>query len=370
MSVRKPFFFSTKTKSKSKSKSKSKCTLYSFVLAHFKKSNLGVLKNRIISNNSHNPPATVTVVVGKKTKVVEATSEALSSSSVFQEILNCFIFFGASLRVCFQKELQGADGYVELDSTVIKGRKQLVRVYFPHFINRPNIHISAHVREEAELSATNRNTEVSVKEKKHKEAKRTAMNSNKKDLTKDFMLEAGTRMVFRHILDGGSFRGVVAGPLLLEMKRDKSLVNLIQPLCSRDRTIVTKLVSPKLLLIEMNQDLFWKLLQECYKNQLGKNWILKKLKQVTYCRQITFVSETGRETKMTEDVFFSYLGQIVVIKSVFFSYRERPRKETLCCCPNDNFSGRRSQTELASHSVGTQLCLHHQSPANIRSSSS
>jgi len=139
----------------------------------------------------------------------------------FLRLFNAFIFSALTSNSVFENL-----------SPQMVTRSQLIRVYFPHFKGRPNVHIGNHFRGEAELSGTNRNTEVSSKEKKHLEPKSTARHSNKADLCRDFMEQANISMVFRHLLDGGQKMGIRAGDGLLRLKTDEKLKTLMNGLHS------------------------------------------------------------------------------------------------------------------------------------------
>ena len=200
------------------------------------------MKHRIDCNNRRVIPKPQIDSKGKKTEVI---STKISSSVACKEIILCFVFMGEDLLVTFRKEVSVPEGYQEIDETVAKARKQLLRVYYPQFKNRRNIHIGRHFRSEAELSATNVNLEVSVKEKRHKIPKDVAAHSNKVDLTRDMMVDESNRMVLRHLLDGGCFRDVRAGPKLLAMQTDDTLSFLFHGLALKSHLSQSTLQHPR-----------------------------------------------------------------------------------------------------------------------------
>ena len=124
------------------------------------------------------------------------------------------------------------------------------------------------------LTATNLNTEVSAKERKHRKAKDVARHSNKKDLTRDFLGQENSAMVLHHLLDGGIKNGISAGAKLLAMK-DSPDSNFL--FSTRHKSPIPwspneiKRVSTRQLQIP-DLKTFQGLLEDCYRTELNSPW--------------------------------------------------------------------------------------------------
>jgi len=230
----------------------------------------------------------------RKGKFVEASSSMVSNKSIFKEIIKCFNLLGKDLQVTFRKSVPLPNGYVELDDATSVARKQLLRVYYPHFKERNNIHIGSHLSEEAWLTATNRNTEVSTKEKKHKKAKEVAQHSNKRDLTRDFILNENNLMVLRYLLDGGVKDGIQAGPRLLEMRKDKKHDFLFHGLSSnlQNDWTLTKVNFEYFarLGLSLTFTQFSEKLVHCYRDQIQVVWEVSVPRRLQTIEKLNFRS--------------------------------------------------------------------------------
>jgi len=69
-----------------------------------------------------------------------------TDKEIVQEILECFLKFGRSLKAIFAPSV-----VKDLIPLVMSGRKQLIKVFYEFFYNRPNLHIAVHFEEQADL---------------------------------------------------------------------------------------------------------------------------------------------------------------------------------------------------------------------------
>ena len=83
----------------------------------------------------------------------------VTEAAALEAILQAYLSFGASLSAVFQKT-----AHPGLRSTIVKGRKALLKVVYFDFSERPNVHIWLHLNQDACLHGTATQTEVSVKE--------------------------------------------------------------------------------------------------------------------------------------------------------------------------------------------------------------
>jgi len=147
-----------------------------------------------------------------------------TDKEIVQEILECFLKFGRSLKAIFAPSV-----VKDLIPLVMSGRKQLIKVFYEFFYNRPNLHIAVHFEEQADLFEALKNCQVSSKEMNHRKGRAVTKKSNYHGLEKTMAQRENYSSTMKFVLKGGKCprRTCETGQGLLSLKDDPLLSKIM-----------------------------------------------------------------------------------------------------------------------------------------------
>jgi hypothetical protein len=210
-------------------------------------------------------------------KVLLKPKIAIDDNALVQEVMDCILAVGEMVAAVFGDYL-----VPDLEEKVLKGRRAVLRVWRPYFVDKPTIHIGVHYLGQAKDTGNLKNARVAPKENVHLKSKNVTKNSNKKNLEKDFLLHENQVSTLKTLLlRDQAFEKVV---------KDPSLAPIFRGWIFDDERITLEGKTDNLSKEESDQ------LVKCYSDHFNRTIIIRKKSTIFNVKKVTLNQKGHRMT--------------------------------------------------------------------------